>query len=102
MMDQSKTPRHKVRERHDLQSRLGFFWICPSFKDHFLWRRAKPNITIRIFFIAVQEAVCAAMEAAAAVKPHVVLKVVQGARNRHRSAIYCDRVLAIAAAAANQ
>jgi hypothetical protein len=42
------------------------------------------------------------MEAAAAVKPHVVLKVVQGARNRHRSAIYCDRVLAIAAAAANQ
>jgi len=49
-----------------------------------------------------QEAVCVAMEAAAAVKPRVVLKVVQAARNRHRSAIYCDRVLAIAAAAANQ
>jgi hypothetical protein len=25
------------------------FWICPSFKDRFLSRRAKPNITIRNF-----------------------------------------------------
>jgi hypothetical protein len=29
------------------------FGICPSFKDHFLSRRANPDITIRNFFIAV-------------------------------------------------
>jgi len=50
----------------------------------------------------IQEAMCLAMEAAAVEKPHVVLKVVQAARNRHRSAIYCDRVLNIAAEAANK
>uniref|UniRef100_A0A7S0RAA8 Uncharacterized protein n=1 Tax=Pyramimonas obovata TaxID=1411642 RepID=A0A7S0RAA8_9CHLO len=44
----------------------------------------------------VQEAVCVALEAAAAVKPLVVLKVVQAARLRHRSTVFCDRVLEVA------
>jgi hypothetical protein len=53
MMDKSKTPRYKVSGT--IPNGLEGFWICPSFKNHFLSRRVpNPNITIRSFFIAVQ------------------------------------------------
>jgi hypothetical protein len=41
MMDKSKAPRHKV-DGGTIYNRAEGFGICPSFKDHFLSRRAKP------------------------------------------------------------
>jgi C-terminal processing protease CtpA/Prc len=41
------------------------FWIRPSFKDHFLSRRANPNITIRNFSIAVRQVLGTVIESPA-------------------------------------
>jgi hypothetical protein len=54
MVDKSKTPRHKVRQRHDLQScRRGFGFIHHS-RTIFCCAVSNPNLTIRDFCIAVQ------------------------------------------------
>eukprot|EP00899_Mesostigma_viride_P025251 jgi/Mesvir1/5910/Mv00679-RA.1 len=48
---------------------------------------------------AIQEAVCAAVEVAARVKPAVIKGIVEAAQSRHRVPQYCQRVLALCAQA---
>jgi hypothetical protein len=57
MMDKSKTPPHKL-DSGTIPNGLEGFWICPSFKDPFLSRRANLSITIRNFLIAVRCRFC--------------------------------------------